>query len=271
MIDIVSYAVVVAHSGIEKKELPKSHLREKFSFLSDDELKELDFSQGIVSDLLCLPGMKKRKIFIFQSNAKLINAMKILCNHKRILVEQLTKSYFSIFLTFFSNVEFKICSQKDLLQYVCGHIMDSRFAWNVSLSKRVNEIEVSSKFVSIGEKDRAIDGFLKMVDSGIASCAILAENGNIIATLSCSDLKNITSNSLSKILLPVMDFFYEMNGHQPDNPLICFPDDLLFQVTKNILEKNVHECWIVDQNMKPKGLITMDNLVSICTKFNVTE
>jgi len=258
-----------AHSAIEKKELSSSRLREQFSFLTDEELKELNFSHGVVGDLLSLPGAEKRKIFMFQSHAKLINAMKILNTQQRILVEQLSKSYFSLFMKFFSNVEVKVCTQTDILMYACTHITHPRFSWKLQLNKTVEEINVPSKFVSITTKDRAIDGFLKIVDAKTSACAVLDQkDGKIVATLTCSDLRGISSDSLKTILLPVMEFFMKMTGQQPPHPLICCPAEIVLDVTKQILVKNLHECWVVDENMRPKGLLTMEKLVSLCTRLN---
>jgi len=264
-VDIVTYAVVVAHSALEKKELTSSLLKERFSLFTEEELQKFNFSYGTVGELLLLPGSEKRRMYIFQSNANLFNVMKILTEHQRVLVQHVSKSMFS-FMSYFDSLETKICSQTDIIKYICAHIKDSRFTWGTQINKSMEDLNLPTSYVSITLRERAIDGFLKMLDANATACAILHDsNGQLMATLSASDLRGITAESLDQILQPVMEFFRTMTGDRPPPPLTCESKQPLLDVLNKMLLNKKHECWLVDDSFRPISLITMTNIIAKCT------
>jgi len=132
--------------------------------------------------------------------------------------------------------------------------------------KKIEYLNLSPTYVSITIRERAIDGFLKMLDGNATACAILHDiNGQLMATLSVEDLRGITTQNLAMILQPVMDFFRIMTGERPPPPLSCENNQILSDVISKMLLNKKHECWLVDGSFRPISLLTMTNIIVICT------
>jgi len=271
--DILEYAVIYAHHALEKKELKADHLRDKYSHFNKEELESFSLHVGEVKSILKLPGAERRRIFVFQSNARLSNAMKILKDNERVLVEHVIKPYDNgVFIGRLMNkihriTQHKICSQTDVLRYIVQHSRELKE--DVLNSLKVKDVNTDQSLVTITVEDRAIDGFLKMLESKADACAILDNQGKIVATLSASDLRGMTDDNLKNILLPVMEFLPSMTGSK-SSPLTCFENDQLVVVMKKILKASTRRCWLVDNQFRPIRLISMGKII-LCILDNACE
>jgi CBS domain-containing protein len=266
--DLLEYAVVYAHAAFEKGELHIEHLREKYSQFTPEELKRLSFGSGTVESILRLPGAHRRRIFVFQSNALLSNAMQIIKDHERVLVQHVVKPFSDSKSRMFlgrlmtrthRSTQVKICSQTDVLRYLFAHSSELREDSLYSLT--VANCGALGAMTSITVEERAIDGFLKMLDAKVDACAVVDRGGRLVASLSASDLRGMTSENLSTILLPVMEFFPAMTGARAPAPLVCVAQDLLLDTVRKILKASTRRCWMVDGEYRPVGLVSMGKII----------
>jgi len=267
--DLLEYAVVWAHRALENKGAISDHLKEKYSHFTQEELERFTFGEGTVETILKLPGAERRKIHVFQSNAILSNAMQIIKNHERVLVQHIVKPFASdsLMKPFLGRLitrtnrvtEYNICSQTDILRYLFQHMRNVREDPLSSL--RVKDCGPFGNLTSITVKETAIDGFLKMLDTKTDACAVVDLNGRIVATLSATDLRGMTNIKLKTILLPVMEFFPAMTGTRPQPPLVCMLEDRLVDVMRGILKATTRRCWIVDETMRPLAFLPMGKII----------
>lgn len=266
--DLLEYAVVYAHAAFEKRELHIEHLKEKYSQFTPEELKRLSFGGGTVDSILTLPGAHRRRIFVFQSNALLSNAMQIIKDHERVLVQHVVKPFSDSKSKMFlgrlmtrthRSTQVKICSQTDILRYLCAHTSDLREESLFSLT--VADCGALGSMTSITVEERAIDGFLKMLDAKVDACAVVDMNGRLVASLSASDLRGMTSENLATILLPALEFFPTMTGARAPPPLFCYAQDMLLDTSRKILKASTRRCWMVDQEGRPIGLVSMGKII----------
>jgi hypothetical protein len=261
--------VVWAHHALENKSEMASHLKEKYSYFTQEELERFTFGEGTVDTILKLPGAERRRIFIFQSNAMLVNAMQIIKDYERVLVQHVVKPFASdsrirpflgrLITRTHRVTEYKICSQTDILRYLFQHMRDSREDSLSSLC--VKDCGPFGNLTTITVEERAIDGFLKMLDSRADACAILDMDGRIVASLSATDLRGMTNDRLKTILLPILEFFPAMTGSRPSPPLVCSLDNRLVDVMRGILKATTRRCWVVDQSMRPLGFLPMGKII----------
>jgi len=272
--DLLEYAVVYAHHTLDKKEVMPEHLKEKYSYFTVEEMERLCFGEGTVDSILKLPGAERRRIFVFHSNARLSNAMKIIKDSERILVQHVVKPFEHSKVRVFMGrlitktqtvTEYKICSQTDILRYLFQHIRDLREESLHNLC--VKDCGDLGPVTSITVEETAIEGFLKMLDAKTNACAIVDLDGRLVASLSASDLRGMTNDRLKAILLPVMDFFSAMTGFKPPPPLICSPEDKLVDTMKKILKASTRRCWMIDANYRPIGLVSMGKII-MCVLAN---
>jgi CBS domain-containing protein len=266
--DLLEYAVVFAHAAFEKKELHIEHLREKYSQFTPEELRRLSFGSGTIDSILRLPGAHRRRIFVFQSNALLNNAMQIIKDHERVLVQHVVKPFSDSKSRMFlgrlmtrthRSTQVKICSQTDILRYLSTHFSELREDNLHSLT--VADCGALGPMTSITVEERAIDGFLKMLDAKVDACAVVDMSGRMVASLSASDLRGMTSERLSTILLPVMEFFPAMTGARAPAPLTCYAEDFLLDTIRKILKASTRRCWMVDREGRPIGLVSMGKII----------
>jgi len=269
--DLLEYAVVYAHS-FEGKELSAGRLREKYSQFTAEEFQRLSFGNGeTIDSLLRLPGAERRRIHIFQSNAKLINAMKVIQEHERVLVRHINRPYANSKVKLFVGrlmtrihrvMEYKICTQTDILRFIFEH--NSREIEEEMLDNmKIADCGIlGDSVVWITTSDRAIDGYLKMLDTNSNACAVVDQQGRIVASLSASDLRGMTNEKLKSILLPVIQFFTAMTGYKPMAPLVCSPNDMLIPTIRSILKASTRRCWVVDEAFRPLGLLSMGKIIS---------
>jgi len=128
--DLLEYAVVIAHSNINEQ-LTTRVLWEKYSHFTTEELQRFTFGNGPVSGLLRLPGAERRKIHVFESNARLINAMQIIKDHERVLVRHTITPYGNTKVRVFvgrlmnrisRKMDYRICTQTDILRFLMNHL-----------------------------------------------------------------------------------------------------------------------------------------------------
>jgi len=266
--DLLEYAVVYAHNTFEKKEVQVEHLKEKYSHFTPEELERLSFGSGTLESILRLPGAERRRIFVFQSHALLVNAMQIIKDHERVLVQHVvrpfsdsrTKVFLGRLMTrTHRTTQIKICSQTDILRNLFQHIVDHREEnlWQL----KVSDCGALVPATSITVEERAIDGFLKMLDAKSNACAVVDKNGKLVASLSASDLRGMTSENLSTILLPVMEFFPAMTGSRAPPPLTCFSGDSLMDTMRKILKASTRRCWAINEEGRPTGLVSMGKII----------
>jgi len=266
--DLLEYAVMYAHSAFENQNVQSAHLKEKYSHFTPEEMERFSFGDGTVESILRLPGAERRRIFVFQSNAMLFNAMQIIQEHERVLVQHVVQPFSSGKAKMFMGrlmtrthrtTQYKICSQTDVLRYIFQHIKDGREDHLQKL--RVSDCGRMDQLTCITTDETAIDGFLKMLDAKAEACAVVDSQGKIVASLSASDLRGMTDEKLKTIFLPVLEFFPAMTGAKASIPLTCYADDFLVDTMRKILKASTRRCWLIDADSRPLGLLSMGKVI----------
>eukprot|EP01118_Nematostelium_gracile_P001560 TRINITY_DN11625_c0_g1_i1.p1 TRINITY_DN11625_c0_g1~~TRINITY_DN11625_c0_g1_i1.p1 ORF type:complete len:363 (+),score=107.45 TRINITY_DN11625_c0_g1_i1:67-1089(+) len=269
-VDLLEYAVVHAHRMLTRESLDVSRLEvgqlsAKYGHFTPEEIDSLNFGGGTVETILRLPGSERRKMFVFQSNAMLTNAMSIIKDHERVLVQHVDNprgSKAKLFVGRLMNklhrsATYKICSQTDILRFIAEHAREEESLRNIRTASCADNKPVT--YITVN--DRALDGFLKMLEQGTEACAVVDVNGVLVGTLCASDLRGMTDGKLRAILLPVMEFFQQMVGSKGAPPLTCLPDDPLIETTKKILRSSTRRCWMVDEQFRPISLVPMGRII----------
>jgi len=275
--DLPEYAVVYAHHASSKIEFMPEPLRVKYSNFTSEEMERLCFGEGNVQSILRLPGAERRRIFVFHSNARLSNAMQIIKDYERVLVQHVAKPFERSKVKLFMGrlmtktnrvTEYKICSQTDVLRYLFQHISELREQPMHNLT--VKDCGDFGVMTSITVDERAIDGFLKMLDAKTNACAVVDYDGRLVGSLSSSDLRGMTNEKLRTILLPVTEFFIASTGYKIPPPLTCNAEDKLVDTMKKILKASTRRCWMVDHTFRPTGYVSMGKII-MCVLTNACE
>jgi len=106
-----------------------------------------------------------------------------------------------------------------------------------------------------------------MAREHMSALGVVDEKGELIANLSASDLRGLTSNLIHRLMMNVLDFLKESHrGNIP--PVISVTDRYTVrEIMTKMLAFNVHRIWIIDgYNMKPIGVMTLTDIISLFYK-----
>lgn len=252
VIDLMTFAVLVAN--IQSK-------HHSITEMTHEELRRLTFEQGTVGEILTLPGSERRRMYVFQSHVKVANAMKILGHHDyRVLVMHTAREQL---FTSHKVVKYRMLTQSDVIAFLCKNFI--HLDYNI-VHKRIGDLNVVNKeyiqALAISTNDRAIDGFFKMIEHEASACPVVDEEGRLVTNLSASDLRGLTSERLPLLSLKVREFFTSFAG-QPNRPppVVCNVNDYLDSVMQTTVKHKVHQVWIVDEQAKPIGVITLSDMI----------
>eukprot|EP00456_Euglypha_rotunda_P071335 TRINITY_DN6367_c0_g1_i4.p1 TRINITY_DN6367_c0_g1~~TRINITY_DN6367_c0_g1_i4.p1 ORF type:complete len:127 (-),score=20.05 TRINITY_DN6367_c0_g1_i4:112-492(-) len=108
----------------------------------------------------------------------------------------------------------------------------------------------------------ALTGFQKLYNYGweLSGIPVVDKTGDIVATLSASDLRGLTKETFKNLLLPVLDFLRLVHGGS--RPVISAqPESELGEVIRKFVFGRVHRAWIV-KNHKILGVISLSDVLA---------
>jgi len=153
----------------------------------------------------------------------------------------------------------RVLSQSDVVSYIYRNKQEiPQF-----ISKKLSELGKKPKpIISITKETSALEGFKTMTVEKVAALAITDNNNKLIGNLSASDLRGITTRRLKKVVEPVTEFLETMHGALRDPITITFNDTLETAMFR-LVDQCVHRLWVVDDNKKPIGCVSLTDVIRI--------
>jgi len=156
----------------------------------------------------------------------------------------------------------RVLSQSDVIRFIYERKSD----FVTHMEKKLKDLVTPKKVISINESFSALDGFKEMTLAKVPAVAVVdSQTGEVIGNLAASDLRGVSSEALSDVILPVMSFLKKTRGHA-FKILTVTIDNTLEDAIKMIVENKVHRLWLVagDQNkeypMTPIGILTLTDI-----------
>jgi len=122
--------------------------------------------------------------------------------------------------------------------------------------------------VTLNEAETALEGFRTIRLMCISAVAVVNDSGEIITTLSASDVKGLTQETLPTIQKPVVEF---LKARHPEgklvHPVTCEARTLLKDVILQMVTAKVHRVFVVDASRKPRGVVSMTDICRVFTKW----
>eukprot|EP01095_Lingulamoeba_sp_RSL-Kostka_P005676 TRINITY_DN1715_c0_g1_i4.p1 TRINITY_DN1715_c0_g1~~TRINITY_DN1715_c0_g1_i4.p1 ORF type:complete len:1370 (-),score=583.04 TRINITY_DN1715_c0_g1_i4:139-4248(-) len=158
---------------------------------------------------------------------------------------------------------YRMCTQTDIIRHFIHY--SSSFP---DVQKNIQELELAKTslidLVTMKDTQTAYEGFKIMKDQEKIALPIVDENGRLVATLSCSDLKGTNVDNLEDLHKPVIEFLREKNGGKLEQPVTCSEGDSLFLVMLFALSLKVHRVWIIDNEMdrNVQGVVSLTDIIN---------
>jgi CBS domain-containing protein len=162
-----------------------------------------------------------------------------------------------------------VITQTDIIRVICEHIDELINVGRVT----VRDLGVThSNIIVVRADDSAISSLRIMNNNKLSAAPIVDGMGVLVGTLSISDLKGITSESLRALGAPTFTFSEQHSYRQPLPKAIMITLDSTFaDVIRLVAHTRVHRVWIVDADHRPIGVIALTDICRIITQLHATE
>jgi len=199
---------------------------------------------------------RARRIIVFDATDPLRGALRALTEVDHRALVRIEKDE----QTFHSS--YRMLSQMDIVRYLYKNI---DYLQDYA-DKRIEEIglvnPLGNSVVSITTTNRTATAFYKMFYNQVNAVAVIDDVGRIVANLSASDLRGLTSDKLSYLKLPPLQFLEKMNiGRKPAHVVTCSSHELLSGVIAKAVTSNVHRVWVTNSAQNPIGVVTLTDIL----------
>eukprot|EP01133_Synstelium_polycarpum_P007335 gene7335-8541_t len=124
-------------------------------------------------------------------------------------------------------------------------------------TESIKNIGASNQYVmSVLKEEQVIDALKLIKIMAVGGVAVINDDGILVGNLSGRDIKKIGKKGEHWKLLfsPVIDFVDR-------EPIVCTDNDTIEDVIKIFVSKNVHRVYIVDDDFKTMGVITLRDII----------
>jgi CBS domain-containing protein len=232
----------------------------KLQSISDATMKQIIQQKNAifkekVADFLGVSDESKT-LWVFNSQDslnKLLDAFSV--GVHRILVQRDQKSV-------------SFLSQTDILRFIRDFVSkDAKFS--PVLKKSLKSLKLggaqANKLITITPSSTALTGFRTMLQHNeITSIPIVDESGKFLDTLTVSDFRGMTADSLKYTLVSVDRFLAQVRP-QKRAPVTVTLDDTLADAITRILDGGVHRLWVVEGD-RPVGVVSLTDIIR---KFSI--
>jgi len=164
-----------------------------------------------------------------------------------------------------------LLSQSDMVRYLAEHLQDSHLVMEHTVEEcgfvnpRAPSIGIS--MISPIRTDlKAIHAFQKLYSLRTSALPIVDSHGKLMGSLSASDLRGITAEEVDRLLsFPVLEF---LEARRSTRPFTCKSSTKLLEVVCTVSDNGVHRVWIVDDDDKPIGVVTMADILAKFSPFD---
>jgi CBS-domain-containing membrane protein len=193
------------------------------------------------------------KILVLEASDPLELAFKNLSENHRALIPMKDENTF--------KNSYRMITQTDLVRFIQKHTDQL----GTCINRRIEEMGLANplgtQVLSISTKDQALDGFLKMFRNEVNAVAVVDDTGRLVANLSASDLWGISSQNISTLKLPPLQFLKSISGAIASHPVTCSSRSYLAEVIEKLISAKIHRVWVVNSGEEPIGVVTMTDVL----------
>ncbi|KAF9351343.1 hypothetical protein BGX26_010635 [Mortierella sp. AD094] len=103
----------------------------------------------------------------------------------------------------------------------------------------------------------------KMSTAHASSVAVVDSNGGLVAEMSAADLRGINPSRIQDLVRPVLVYLKTSQGGDLKRPLSCKARFSLGQLLSGLVRNHAHRSWLVDEEDRPVGCITLSDILSV--------
>lgn len=160
-------------------------------------------------------------------------------------------------------------TQSELLQFMA----QSMYLIGDSANLSVEALGLCNfgKVITVKEADMVLDVVKILSANKISACPVVDDYGRLLANFSLSNLKGLKRETFGELLLPISDYlnlqriketesFVSIDTYKALRPQTCRATDTFEAVVYKIVATRVHRLWVVDDQNKVIGVISVGDL-----------
>lgn len=175
------------------------------------------------------------------------------------------------------NDHAKLLTQTDVIRFIFSHDSEGavmkKTLTEAGLLQNMRQVltELSSirthspQVVTIPSDVKAISAFRTLYQNKITAAPIVDAAGKVVGTLSSSDVRHLTKDSVQDVMLPVLQFLEKAGGHKRGQVTVT-ESATVGGVFQKVLGAGVHRVWVVNAQQQPVGVVSMSNLIGLYFK-----
>jgi len=176
----------------------------------------------------------------------------------RILVEILDKDYVNL-------------SQSDVVRFLYyQNLLPSKS--QMHMIGGISYIaHMSKEILVVEETENVVQAYLMLSSTFQTAAAVVNEEGVLVSTLSSTDLRNLTLELLGEMRqMSVRKFLLHTKNEKDYRSPVCLvtEESTLIEIVRQIVEFRVHRVWIVDNEQKPFGVISLSDIFRVLARYN---
>jgi CBS domain-containing protein len=154
---------------------------------------------------------------------------------------------------------YRVLSQSDVISYIYKHRQEVKDV----VKQKLSDLGFKPKEIaSITADTPAVEGFRNMTSDKVPALAVVDKQGKLIGNLSASDLRGMSTKRLKDAVKPVTEFLETIHGSVREPITISF-DSTLENAMDLITNEGVHRLWVVDEQDKPIGCVSLSNIINV--------
>jgi CBS domain-containing protein len=154
---------------------------------------------------------------------------------------------------------YRVLSQSDVVSYIFKHRNEVKDI----VQQKLSDLGFKPKEIATITSDTpAIEGFRNMTSDKVPALAVVDKKGKLVGNLSASDLRGMSTKRLKEAVKPVTEFLESIHGSVRDPITISF-DETLETAMDLIVNEDVHRLWVIDEQEKPIGCISLTNIINV--------
>jgi len=217
-----------------------------------------EFSKKTVNDVMRYPLTKRNPFFPIKSGFSLFSAIEAMAREHglhRIPVIDTDRKLITVVTQ--SQIVDILIRNMDIL----GEKKDKPVSFTECYFEDV---------ISVHEESVAVEAFRLMVEKNVSGLAVINKEGKLVGNISLKDLKAMSTDlrlfwrlyqTVHNFLQKVRQENNEKSGDRPRTIVTVKPNDTLETVIKRLKEHKIHRVYIVDDNKKPIGIISLKDVL----------
>uniref|UniRef100_A0A7S3YT20 CBS domain-containing protein n=3 Tax=Lotharella globosa TaxID=91324 RepID=A0A7S3YT20_9EUKA len=171
-----------------------------------------------------------------------------------------------------------LIAQSDLMRFI-GSKINAQAGLARCMSQSIGTlglVEKKEMMITVRDTQTALTAFRKLWQGGwvmdwtVSAVPVVDAQGNLVATLSGSDMRGLTTDNLEDLMLPVAEYLKKRSGGELRAPEKVTMDTPFKEALEKMLWAGIHRLWVTgNKGAKVEGVLSMTDIAHRFATFDL--